>query len=109
MAKRSFVCSGQLQNIADTLTRELQNNALSCELVDSVYRPGLAVLVFEKYFWRASNRVSLTVVASEKDGQVAVDAIGSGGGQGPIFKMSWGAEEDFTYTVQEILQNYGFC
>ena len=68
----------------------------------------MVVMVFEKYFMRASNRVSLTVVVSGSEGEVQVDAIGSGGGQGAIFSFSWGAEESFAGTVQRILNENGF-
>jgi hypothetical protein len=65
-------------------------------------------MVFEKYFMRASNRASLTVMVSGEGETVCVDAIGSGGGQGAIFKFSWGAEEGFVGTVEKILAGCGF-
>jgi hypothetical protein len=55
-------------------------------------------MVFEKYFMRASNRASCTVVLTGQ-GARSVDAIGSGGGQGALFSFSWGAEDSFVSTV----------
>jgi hypothetical protein len=39
---------------------------------------------------------------------VYVDAVGSGGGQGALFRFSWGAEENFVGTVARVLQGHGF-
>ena len=99
------------QEIASLLRRELStNNGVSCELVDEV-ELGLGdnktyVMVFEKYYARASNRLTLTIVVSSHGDTVLVDAIGSGGGQGAFFKCSWGSEEDFVEVVPYILDSF---
>ncbi|MEA4946545.1 MAG: DUF6054 family protein [Oscillospiraceae bacterium] len=114
MAIRSFAGPGEVEAVAGRLSEEIQGSAMSCELVDSVRRgtaggDTLYVMVFEKYYMRAGNRASLTVsVCAGPDGHIHVDAIGAGGGQGPIFKFSWGAEEDFTDSVAAVLQPLGF-
>jgi len=112
MASISMIGKGNVIEIAGMLSTEIRNSGMSCELVDSIQRrvgdSTLYVIVFEKYYWRASNRASLTVVVSGDGDNVYVDAIGSGGGQGPIFKMSWGAERSFVSTVEQILQPLGF-
>lgn len=112
MARLSMAGKGNPAQIAELLTREVPGSGLSCELVDSVHHSAgeadLHVLIFEKYYWRASNRASLTVVVSGVGDAVIVDAIGAGGGQGPIFKFSWGAEESFVGVVERILRPYGF-
>ncbi len=112
MASLSMTGTGSADHIAELLTYEIQNSGLSCELVDSIYRSagnaGIYVMVFEKYYWRASNRASLTVVVSGEGDSVYVDAVSSGGGQGPVFKFSWGAEKDFIGIVAKILSRQGF-
>lgn len=108
MAKLTLTGPGDPAETADFLCSGIQNSGMSCELVDFVRRGGCTVMVFEKYYWRASNRASLTVVVSGEDGAVTVDAIGSGGGQGPLFKMSWGAEESFAGTVEDLLRDRDF-
>lgn len=40
------------------------------------------LLVFEKYYMRASNRASLTVMLTQNEDMIYIDAIGSDGGQG---------------------------
>ncbi|HOS19043.1 MAG TPA: DUF6054 family protein [Clostridia bacterium] len=112
MASLSMTGKGNVGQIASLLAGEIANSGLSCELVDSVRRTvggsSFYMMVFEKYYWRASNRASLTVLVSGAGDTVCVDAVGSGGGQGPVFKMSWGAEEDFIGTVADILRPRGF-
>lgn len=66
------------------------------------------VIVYEKYYYRAANRVSLTVVIEEKDDQTLVDATSTGGGQGIIFRFSWGAETSFAKIVVNSLTSSGF-
>ncbi len=112
MAKTTLYGTGSATQVADMLAERVQASGLSCSLVDSMHRNlgdgAVLVLVFEKYFMRSSNRASLTVVVTGRDNQVQVDAIGSGGGQGALFSFSWGAEDSFVGTVEDILLEAGF-
>lgn len=112
MAKVTLRGKGNAASIANILSNEIQNSALSCSIIDSVTRTAgetvFYVMVFEKYYMRASNRASLTVVVTGNGDDVVVDAIGSGGGQGALFRFSWGAEENFVNTVSQILRRHGF-
>ncbi|MDL2218102.1 DUF6054 family protein [Christensenellaceae bacterium OttesenSCG-928-M15] len=112
MAKISLRGSGNVNEIARYLSDSIQSHAMSCELVDSVYRQldtyAVQTMVFEKYYMRAENRASLTVMVSGDGETVFVDAIGAGGGQGAIFKFSWGAEKDFVAIVPDLLREKGF-
>lgn len=87
-------------------------SGISCELVDSVIRnidgKPIYIMVFEKYYMRSSNRTSLTVLVTGDHYCTTVDAIGSGGGQGAFFKLSYGAENSFVGTVENILIKNGF-
>jgi len=112
MSKLSMSGSGDIHTLANLICHELNESALSCELVDSVDRTvgdtRIMIMVFEKYYMRSSNYASLTVVICEENGQISVDAIGSAGGQSPFLKMSWGAERDFVAAVENILLRQGF-
>lgn len=113
MASISLSGMGSTPEIERLLANEITASGLSCELVDSVrYALGsqsVCVMVFEKYYMRASNRASLTVVVSADGDRVLVDAIGSGGGTGALLNFSWGAEDSFVGTVERILRPLGFC
>lgn len=112
MAKISMYGKDNVNNLANMLSSEIQNSAMSCSLIDSVMRTVgdvfVYVMVFEKYYMRSSNRASLTVTVIGDSENVTVDAIGAGGGQGAFFKFSWGAEENFVGTVEKILSRQGF-
>ena len=112
MSKISMHGKGDIEQISGLLTDKILSSGVSCELVDSSVRisgnNSVILLVFEKYYMRASNRASLTVMLCQNEDIIYVDAIGSGGGQGPIFKFSWGTEESFVNVVADILSNNGF-
>ncbi len=112
MAAISMSGSGSAAAIAEYLSEKIQSSGLSCQLLDSAHHCAagteLILMVFEKYYYRAGNRASLTVSIFCAAGRVTVDAIGSGGGQGPIFRMSWGAEEDFVEVLEQALLEKGF-
>ena len=97
MAQLSMTGTGDAREIANTLIGEVQNSAMSCQLVDRVGREldGLTyeLLVFEKYYMRSSNRASLSIVVIGRGEDVFVDAVGAGGGQGVFFKFSWGRKK----------------
>lgn len=66
----------------------------------------IGVLVFEKFFFRTNSRASLVVIIDNINGYTNVNAIGSGGGNGMIFKFDWGASDDFASGVKDILRDY---
>lgn len=112
MASISMIGRGDASRIESLLEYQLQERSNSCTLVDCIRRntptTSLCVMVFDKYFWRNSSRASLTVVISGNRDVVCVDAIGSGGGNGALFRISWGAESDFAQQVADILEAEGF-
>ncbi len=104
--------TGNLHHIAQTASNDILNSGMSCHLVERVSEAHgevqLVVQVFEKYYMRVSNRVSLTLTLVAVGDAVTAYCIGSGGGQGPIFAMSWGAEENFAITAAQALERQGF-
>lgn len=63
------------------------------------------VLVFEKHYMRAENRLTLTVVLDDFEGRTRVHCAAGGGGQG-LFRFDWGAAESFSQAVVEALLPY---
>ena len=113
MPKVSLKGQGEITKVMETLKNKFSTKfGMSCSLVDEVHRQignsDLYVMVFEKYYARASNRVSLTISVCAFEDEVMVDAISSGGGQGAFFKFSWGAEDDFLDGVEQALREYNF-
>ncbi|AUD62723.1 hypothetical protein BK010_03650 [Tenericutes bacterium MO-XQ] len=64
-------------------------------------------LVIEKYFIRNSSRASLSIVMyQEDDFETILEAVGSGGGTGWLFKFDWGAKESFEHKIISILEDH---
>ena len=113
MAQQSFNGKGDVKTIAKMIIDEVQAAGVTNSLVGSASRENgdttVVFLVFEKYYMRASNRASLSLMMIQgRDGTVTIDAVSSGGGQGVFFSFSWGAEEHFMSLLQRILTQRGF-
>lgn len=65
----------------------------------------LTVSVYEKHYYRAGNRLTLTVVADNLRGATHIHTISGGGGQG-LFRFDWGASGSFEDTVMGALYQY---
>lgn len=81
------------------------------DLVDTEYKElgsdkQLGILIFEKYFMRVKNRVSLVVIIDNIDGYTKVKAIGSGGGTGFFSDFDWGASDSFEFSVERLFKEY---
>lgn len=111
MARLSMQGRGNHEILREILIEEVQKSS-SVELLEAVTRQmgdvTIHILVFEKFYMRSSNWASLSVILTAEKDVLTVDAMGSGGGQGLIFNLSWGAEEDFVSVVESILLNYSF-
>ncbi len=71
-----------------------ENNGVTC-----------MVMVFEKHYYRAGNRLTLTVVIDNLNGVTNVRSIGGGGGEG-LFSFDWGASESFSNCAKKALEAY---
>ena len=66
---------------------------------------GCVVLVYEKHYYRAGNRLTLTVTLDDLTGKTRVHTVSGGGGAG-LFRFDWGASERFEAVVDEALEQY---
>lgn len=66
----------------------------------------IGILVYERYFYRVGNRVSLVIIIDNIYGGTRVKAIGSGGGQGILANDDWGAAASFAFEIKDILEQY---
>ena len=94
----------------EELSRILKKE-LSAELVTESQRYfdycKVALLVFEKYFFRNGSYANLTIMLTETTDCQTADIVGSGGGEG-LFNISWGANTDFAEAAESILAHKGF-
>jgi len=104
--------TGTVDDISREITTAVKRSGFTAELIDSIVKTSggfkVRILIFEKYFMRSSNRAGLTVVISGENGNVEVNAVGSGGSQNALFRFSWGTEQSFENTVFRHLRSLGF-
>jgi len=85
---------------------------LSVQLVDEAHRlmsgSETHLLVFEKYFMRVKNYVSLSVMITSDQGVTDVYAVGSGAGNDALFSFDWGSEGDIVASFSTIIKRIGF-
>ncbi len=63
------------------------------------------VRVYEKHYYRAGNRLTLTVVVDSFAGRTRVHYASGGGGEG-LLRFDWGAANSFARIVPDTLSAY---
>ena len=106
----SMRISLSLENAAEVLDRAIVNGSFTGECVDSyeLAAPGgtrCRVMVYEKHYYRAGNRLTLTVTLDDFTGATRMCCVGGGGGEG-FFSFDWGAAESFAASAVEALRPY---
>jgi len=100
------------QTALSLIKQQFPSTGLSVELVDEAHKlmngSEAHLLVFEKYFYRVKNRVSLSLMITHENGMTEIYAVGSGAGQGAIFNFGWGSEESLVSSFASMIVNHGF-
>lgn len=83
----------------------------SAELIyDELKHPAegkeIAILIYEKYYFRAENRAALTVIIDDFSGITSVTAVAAGSSQGFIFNLDWGAADNLVESIRKALKDY---
>ena len=86
------------------------HNSITGETLDryTAFNDGgrsVIVSVYEKHYYRAGNRLTLTVTVDNCSGRTHVHTVGGGGGQG-LFRFDWGAGDSFEDCVTAALRKY---
>ncbi|MBQ8276778.1 MAG: hypothetical protein IJZ02_09195 [Clostridia bacterium] len=106
----TFTVSLSPAHAAERICDAVEGGSLTGELIDH-YVIGRAdggqciVLVFEKHYYRAGNRLTLTVTIDDMSGKTRVHTVGGGGGEG-LFGFDWGAAESFEHVAVSALEDY---
>lgn len=101
------------EKAAELIKEQIINGNISGELIDEYVALSnddktVIILIFEKYYMRNSSRASLSVTIENLTDVTKVHAVGSGGGQGLIFKFDWGASSNFSEQVLNALNEYQY-
>ncbi len=96
---------------ADNLIKKhIINGSITGVLLDSYESVGengdeVIVSVYEKHYYRAGNRLTLTVVIDNVAGNTHIHTVGGGGGEG-LLRFDWGASEAFESAAYDALRSY---
>jgi len=109
MAETFFV-SLDVQQAANMIDDAVQRGSITGELLDAYGQGapnggGFVLRIYEKHYWRAGNRLTLTVVIDDFTGRTRVHCVGGGGGQG-LINFDWGAAESFAGVAAKALAPY---
>ena len=89
------------QAVTDSVTGTL----IGAHTVASADGGTCTVDVYEKHYYRAGNRLTLTVILDDFTGRTRVRCISGGGGEG-LFRFDWGASESFEDVVHQALAEF---
>ena len=98
------------QEAEELITETIVNGSITGELIDKYTKnaengTSVAVLVFDKHYYRVGNRLTLTVTIDNLDGKTHIHAIGGGGGEG-LFRWDAGAAESFEDCIYDAIYKY---
>ena len=98
------------QETEELITKTIVDESITGELIDSYTREtgngtAVTVLVFEKHYYRAENRLTLTIIIDNLEGKTHIHAIGGGGGKG-LFRWDGGAAESFEDCIYDAIYKY---
>ena len=102
----TFSVSLSIHSAIDVIDRAVVGGSITGERIDmygqSAASGGFVVLVYEKHYCRAGNRLTLTVTLDDFAGRTRVHCVSGGGGEG-LFRFDWGAAGSFTGVVHKAL------
>lgn len=94
----------------ELVDKEIVNGSITGEKIDEYICSTdngreVRVVVYEKHYYRAENRLTLTLTVDNFGGYTRVHAVGGGGGSG-FFRFDWGASTSFADSVEKALYDY---
>ena len=109
MADSRYV-SLSLDETVQAIDNAIMGGSITGQRIDSyvLHAPNQTaciVLVYEKHYYRAGNRLTLTATVDNFEGHTRVVCVSGGGGEG-LFRFDWGASESFVDAVREALAPY---
>ena len=100
-----FCVTVSADEAAKLIKHHVVNGSITGMLTDEYTNSGVTVLVFDKHYYRAGNRLTLTVVIDSLYGRTHIHAVGGGGGQG-LLRFDWGASGSFENCIRDALYQY---
>ena len=106
----TFYVSLSPSEAARTVDSAVTEGSITGERIDSyvLNAPGggiCIVCIYEKHYYRAGNRLTLTVTIDNFEKRTRGVCVSGGGGEG-LFRFDWGASESFVNVVRDALDPY---
>lgn len=112
MASARFKSNVSVFQTCATIKNEVNNLGFTVELVGESKMVSddfhVFMFVYEKFYYRASNRASLSILVGGNANESKVECVSSGAGQGLLFRFSWGADKNFVNGLRRILLSKGY-
>lgn len=106
MSKINFKVTLSPIEALEIIKREQASDLVHEEILDVGDGKVVATLVFERYYFRTSNRAALMVILDNLEGSTDLRVISTGSSQGVIFNFDWGAASDYIESVRKSLKEY---
>lgn len=98
-----------IRELVDMLKRKLQDKSVI--LVSEIWREAhgldIALLSFERYYFRNNSYAGLSVMLTESEETQTADVIGFGGGTG-LLNVSFWANSETSELAEKLLREHGF-
>lgn len=108
--ENTFYVNLPLEQVEKRLENAIVDGSITGILIDRYEIEGsdskkCLILVYEKHYYRAGNRLTLTVTIDTLGEKTRVHYISGGGGEG-LFRFDWGAAESFADIVPKTLEEF---
>ena len=110
MDNNTYLVGLSIEEAGKLIHSAVVDGSITGELIDHYVIQGgrdacCVVAVYEKHYYRAGNRLTLTVTIDNLSGPTRVHCISGGGGEG-LFCFDWGAAGSFAAIVPNALRPY---
>lgn len=106
MSKTKFNVSVSPVEVFHVLKKEMNADLVHEEIHKVEGNKYVGTLIYEKLYMRVSNRVALVVICDNLKDKTEVRVIATGSSEGLFSKFDWGAANNFTKSIEEILKVY---
>ncbi len=104
---RNMFPKKKITELAETIEDNFDGELVCCECQNLNDSTKVLVMNYEKYYFRVSSYVGLTVVITEYNGTQTAVITGFGGGGG-LLNISYGANSSFAEKMVAMLNEAGF-
>ena len=106
MAKEVIRISITPKEVMEIIDKKLNDEEVDRTSFDLGNGNSIEIGVYERYFFRTSNRGGLIVTADNIEGYTKVKLVSTGTSEGVFFNFDWGAGDKYIDTIKCILEAY---